>query len=171
MRGVQIAALTASLIAAGPTPVAQQQKLPGPLPPDIVAAWEKTGARVAWMHVKNGKPAIRYGGEGKEGEMPVFDFRGMQPLQPGVLGRLPQPKRGFGLSFNSGGVTDAGLKELAKLNSLQSLDLSDTQVTDAGLKELAGLKSLQTLYLGGTKVTTAGAGELQKALPGTNIIR
>ena len=37
-------------------------------------------------------------------------------------------------------VTDAGLKELARLKSLQSLDISGTQVTDAGLKELAGLK-------------------------------
>ena len=44
-------------------------------------------------------------------------------------------------------MTDAGLKELAGLKSLQTLDLNGTQVTDAGLKELAGLKSLQTLNL------------------------
>ena len=44
-------------------------------------------------------------------------------------------------------MTDAGLKELAGLKNLQSLNLDDTKVTDAGLKELAGLKSLQSLDL------------------------
>ena len=39
-------------------------------------------------------------------------------------------------------VTDAGLKELAALKQLQTLDLSDAQVTEAGLKELAGLTQL-----------------------------
>ena len=34
-------------------------------------------------------------------------------------------------------MTDAGLKELAALKNLTTLNLSDTQVTDAGLKELA----------------------------------
>jgi hypothetical protein len=53
-------------------------------------------------------------------------------------------------------VTDAGLKELAGLKRLQSLDLSGTNVTDAGLKELAVLKSLQSLDLGRTQVTDAG---------------
>ena len=57
-------------------------------------------------------------------------------------------------------MTDKGLKELAGLKSLTSLDLYGTQVTDAGLKELAGLSSLQTLNLGGTKVTDAGLKEL-----------
>ena len=33
-------------------------------------------------------------------------------------------------------MTDAGLKELAGLKSLQTLNLFHTQVTDAGLKEL-----------------------------------
>ena len=33
-------------------------------------------------------------------------------------------------------MTDAGLKELAPLKNLTSLNLSDTKVTDAGVKEL-----------------------------------
>ena len=57
-------------------------------------------------------------------------------------------------------VTDAGLKELAGLKSLQYLNLSATNVTDVGLKEFAGLKSLDALTLNGTKVTDAGLKEL-----------
>jgi hypothetical protein len=41
--------------------------------------------------------------------------------------------------------------------------------TDAGLKELAGLKSLQKLYLRATKVTSAGFDALEKALPACRI--
>jgi len=59
-------------------------------------------------------------------------------------------------------VTDAGLKELKELKSLQTLDLSETKVTDAGLKELKEIKSLQTLYLWNTKVTDAGLKELKE---------
>ena len=44
-------------------------------------------------------------------------------------------------------MTDAGLKELAGLTQLQTLNLAGTKVTDAGLKELAGLTQLQTLDL------------------------
>jgi Leucine-rich repeat (LRR) protein len=68
-------------------------------------------------------------------------------------------------------VTDAGLKELARLKSLQTLFLSETNVTDTGMKELAGLKSLQTLILDGTKVTDAGLKELAglKSLQGLNL--
>jgi len=43
-------------------------------------------------------------------------------------------------------------------------------VTDAGMKELAGLKSLQTLNLVDTQVTDAGAAKLQKELPGCKIL-
>jgi Leucine-rich repeat (LRR) protein len=57
-------------------------------------------------------------------------------------------------------VTGAGLKELADLKILTTLDLSGTQVTDAGLKGLAGLTSLQSLDLYKTKVTDAGLKEL-----------
>jgi len=68
-------------------------------------------------------------------------------------------------------VTDVGLKELATLKTLQTLDLSDTQVTDVGLKELAALKTLQTLDLSGTQVTDMGKAELRKALPNCRVLR
>jgi hypothetical protein len=67
-------------------------------------------------------------------------------------------------------VTDAGLKELKDLKSLQRLYLNDrpwtvgqrqSPVTDAGLKELKELKSLQSLCLNGTQITDTGLKELK----------
>ena len=67
-------------------------------------------------------------------------------------------------------LTDAGLKELAKLQSLTTLELrSNPGVTDASVKELKQLKQLITLDLRGTKVTNLGLHELRNALPKCNI--
>jgi len=66
-------------------------------------------------------------------------------------------------------ITDAGLKELAKLQKLEVLNLHDTKITDAGLKEVAKLQKLERLYLGSTKITDKGAAELRKALPKCDI--
>lgn len=78
------------------------------------------------------------------GAVPAFKFN---QWQEGLIAKLPDPGLPFGL------------------------DLSTTQVTDPGLKDLAGLKSLQTLDLGYTAVTDAGVKALQKALPGCRIDR
>ena len=62
-------------------------------------------------------------------------------------------------------VTDARLKEIAKLQKLTRLWLFYTQVTNSGLKEIAKLQNLTHLDLRHTKVTDAGINELRKALP------
>jgi hypothetical protein len=51
------------------------------------------------------------------------------------------------------------------LQQLHALGLIDTKITDAGLKEIAKLQKLTYPYLLNTKVTKAGVAELQKALP------
>jgi len=48
---------------------------------------------------------------------------------------------------------------------LTSLNLSFTNVTDAGLKDLARLENLKSLELNATKVTFAGFRDIEKALP------
>jgi len=68
------------------------------------------------------------------------------------------------LSLAGTQITDAGLKEVAKLKNLSVLSFSNTQITDAGLKEVAKLKELTELYLFGTKVTKAGMVKLQEVL-------
>ena len=73
------------------------------------------------------------------------------------------------VNFGNSKITDAGVKELAKMQQLTFLILVNTKITDAGLKELAKLQRLKTLSLVGTKVTKSGVTELKKALPNCRI--
>jgi internalin A len=66
------------------------------------------------------------------------------------------------VSFNQndprhGGLTDAGLKEVAKIKALRTVELSHTNITDAGLKELAALTNLHALSVTATRVSDTGA--------------
>ena len=73
------------------------------------------------------------------------------------------------LNLINTGVTDTGLKEVAKLEKLNSLNLKFTQITDAGLKDVAKLQKLEVLYLNNTQITKTGVAELRKALPNCEI--
>ena len=62
-------------------------------------------------------------------------------------------------------ITDAGLKEVAKLQKLEWLGLDETQITDAGLKEVVKLQKLSMeettlLSLDRTQITDAGLKEV-----------
>ena len=59
----------------------------------------------------------------------------------------------------------------ADLARIDGLYLQITKITDAGLKEIAKLQKLSTLYLSDTKITDAGVAELKKALPKCEIYR
>jgi hypothetical protein len=156
-------------VGAGAAP-AKKSDAPKPLPPDIVRAWQNKGAEVVWMRLHEaGYLEILDEKEARAGALPVFQFRaprtsgGFPPklyLTEVVLTGLPDPGMPFGLALGHTKVTDEGLRELARLKSLQSLHLYSADVTDAGLKELAALKNLQSLYLGSTKVTDAGLKKL-----------
>ena len=74
----------------------------------------------------------------------------------------------LGLGYSQ--ITDASLKEVAKLENLIQLDLRFTLITDVGLKEAAKMKNLTQLFLADTKATKAGVGQLQKELPRCYII-
>jgi hypothetical protein len=125
-------------------------------PPDpIVTAWKEAGAEVGWLRVKTtGFLEFVPEKENKPGDLRAFRFAGWIE---GRLTKLPDLTPAFGLDLSSTRLTDAGLKELAGLKSLQTLNLYATQVTDGGLKELAGLQNLQTLNLVATQVTDGGA--------------
>src|SRR5260370_4123467 len=117
--------------------------------PKVVEAWDRAGIEVGWC------------GQNEFGDLQFFGAKPRDPaalpafrwivFSSGVIEKLPAPSASFALILSNTTVTDAGLKELAELKSLQALELGGTEVTDAALKELSGLKSLQSLVLGFTK--------------------
>ncbi len=68
-------------------------------------------------------------------------------------------------------ITDTGFKKLTKLKKLTHLDLGHTQIMDTGFKKkkLTKLKKLTWLGLKDTKITKAGVADLQKTLPNCKI--
>lgn len=149
-----------------PTPTA---KKPQPLPPELVAAWEKAGLSrkdvAAWE--KAGFTAGWMGPDKESGfiilaptlkeldtskSVPAFRPRGWKL---GVLVSLPAPTKVFGLDRAGFEITDEGLKEVAQLHLLTSLDL-------------------RSVFYGGnshSQITDAGVAGLQKALPKCKIRR
>ena len=55
------------------------------------------------------------------------------------------------------------------MQNLEHLNLFNTKITDAGLKELAKLEKLEELGLAFTKITDSAVAELKKALPNCRI--
>ena len=67
----------------------------------------------------------------------------------------------------TGELTKADLEKVTQLH----LYLTPiTKITDASLKEVAKLQQLKALVLTGNQITAAGVAELQKALPKCKII-
>lgn len=67
----------------------------------------------------------------------------------------------LGLEFNPG-ITDQGLKSIAKFDSLEGLQLAATGITDQGLSEISRLPKLQGLGLERTAVTSSGLVHLRQ---------
>ena len=132
-----------------------------------VATWQKAGFQAGWMGPKIGG-FIEFSFYQEEllpsKAIPTFQ---MLEWKPGVLNSLPAPTSAFGLTlsvFND--IADAGLKEVAQLQQLTSLDLRFCElITDEGLKELTQLHQLTSLALGDLlkcKITDAGLKEVVK---------
>ncbi len=163
---------------AGPVviPADGPDKSPRTLSPETITAWKKAAATVVYWAGPDPFGSVEYRdpAEARPGDVPMFEFAGWKA---GVLGRLPQPERGFGLDLRDIQLTDAYLKDLGRLRRLQVLTLSpqfgkhEMSVTDAGLKALAGLHELRLLDLEGTRVTDAGLKELAqlKSLRGLDL--
>jgi len=136
-----------------------------PLPPKVVAAYEKLGGELVTFVIEDNRFVSVYPvDDGKTKGLPGFNIIRKKD-QP--FGRFPDPNLPFGLSFFGEEVTDAELKGLSGLTQLRYLNLSTgvivvdgSKVSDAGLKELVALKQLQVLDLDGTKISDAGMREL-----------
>jgi hypothetical protein len=156
-------------------PEAQSQSVPKPLPKDIVDAWTKAGAHAGWSREVRTQTVSVSGFFASSTEPMAGDVPGFSLVwRPGIVAKLPPPEQPFALYFDDledgPHVSDAGLKELAGMKSLQRLYLTGAPITDAGLKELVSFKGLQMLDLSGTKVTHAGVKNLQQALPNCKIL-
>ncbi len=133
----------------------------------VVKAWEQAGAEAGWIRQDDqGNLWFRTGTKDGYGvgpdladDLPAFRLR---RWQEGLIASLPVPATPFALDLHSARVTDAKLKELAKMKSLRSLNLDHTHVSDAGIAELTGLEDLRSLHLQLTDITDAGLKELAK---------
>ena len=74
------------------------------------------------------------------------------------------------LHLEKTGIGDDGLVHLKEMADLEYLNLYATSVTDKGLKHLTGLKKLKKVYVWQSKVTEAGMKELEKQVPGLEVI-
>jgi hypothetical protein len=82
-----------------------------------------------------------------------------------IVARLP-PLEELSLSEQTQAVTDAGLRELAKLTRLRRIRLKEApEVTDAGLHALGSLTSLESLTLGDLRSTTPRGLDVLRRFP------
>lgn len=88
-----------------------------------------------------------------------LDYTNFRDSDSPTLAAHPNLKR-LALAGNLG-AADATLKTVAKLQSLEFLELGGTGVTDEGLPEIARLPNLQHLGLSRTAVTSPGLGHLR----------
>jgi hypothetical protein len=141
---------------------------------EVVAAWQKAGAKVGWYgRTRDGGWQFTTGKPDDDNALPAIMWDANR--EPVGLDKLPAPGVPFALFLDSAPslpqLTDAGMKDVARFKTLQHLGISGTLVTDAGLKELVALEgSLQCLSLGSAKVTAEGIAQLRKALPKLTIL-
>ena len=136
----------------------QRRRFQG-LPPIVVAAPEP--AAPEWLRNLVGIDYFREVAEIQLSRSEVAD---------NDLTRLRPFRRLKTLSFVNRKITDAGLEALPHFPQLETLRLQGTEITDAGLGHLAKFTSLEMLNVKGTVVTLEAINELQKQLPGTEIL-
>jgi len=86
----------------------------------------------------------------------AFDDRGLA-----AIARLPLTQ----LRFHSPQVTDAGMQQIAKIETLRALHLIDVPITDEGLAHLHQMTWLESFYLDGGHCSDTGLSRLLEALP------
>ncbi len=79
---------------------------------------------------------------------------------------LPQLEQ---IYLTGSGITDTGVRSLAKSETLQELDLENTSITDASVDALLQMKRLRILRIKGSQMTDEGRMRLRR-MPGmTNV--
>lgn len=78
--------------------------------------------------------------------------------------------RVYDLCLRQSNVSDTGVKVIARISTLDALDLGGTHVSDACVADLSQITSLKILRIDGTRVTVSGANDLRQALPGCRVV-
>jgi hypothetical protein len=132
---------------------AQLKKKPQNLiPPNLAKAWTDAGAEMGWMYDDDGIPRLAHG----DVTSGVMHYLRIVTYKEGEIAKLPAPPVPFGLYAFNAKLTDAGLKELAHLQKVETLTISGNPITEDGLGELLALKSLRLLSLNEMKITDKG---------------
>ena len=95
-----------------------------------------------------------------------FTFTNISDASLKEVAKLDQLKM---LWLDNNLITDTGLKEVAKLEQLTHLGLAGTYVTAKGIEHLSKLKNLSLIRLSRTNVTIDGVAKLRRALPDCDI--
>jgi Leucine-rich repeat (LRR) protein len=109
---------------------------------DWIKAWRANGASVKFYE--------------KEPTVTIEEW------QDGMLANLPSPKGPFSLVLNGSGITNNGLREIAKLEQLSQILLWNNDISDQGLESLSNLENLTEVSLRQTKISSDGLKHLAK---------
>ncbi len=113
---------------------------------DASQCWHSRDWNAVLAHLRERK-AIGIDAAGQMTDAILEDLASLEHLQILRLG-------------GSRGVSDAGMRHIARLPRLRHLDLRGTGITDHGLEVLGALAELETVSLAWTRVTDAGAMQL-----------
>jgi hypothetical protein len=135
----------------------------------VVEAWEQKGAEAGWIVLnddgqftfRDDPPNPVFADLKAFGEVPRYlpGFK-ITNWQDGMTEALPVPKIGFGLELYSSGISDSGVAEMARLDTLQSLNFYQGRITDEGVKQLTELDDLRAVSLYNTDLTDAAVKDL-----------
>lgn len=92
------------------------------------------------------------------------------PVDDRIAAFLPRLTNLTQLDVREGTITDATLKQIAKLKKLTALWIMG-DFTDDGLTSLTGLKSLWVFTAGSSRITDAGIHAIQKDLPALQFVQ
>jgi Leucine-rich repeat (LRR) protein len=88
----------------------------------------------------------------------VLDLRRAKVTDDGLKALGAQPK--LRTLYVDGKITNVGLAAIGAFQSLEYLDLANTNITDHGLTKLVNLKQLRILFLDKTRITEEGLKEI-----------
>ncbi len=166
MRSLLLLALAASTgVACLPGGSGEDQR-PPPVKAGVFREWARAGAK-NWNFWSCGGLALRTEAAGEiPPHVPGFRFDGFAP-PPTTL--LPDPGEPFGLMLTRKELSVTALKQWVAVvegqKNFRHLILSSTALTDAMMPDLARLTSLDTLNIGHTNISAKGLRSLP-ALPG-----